>query len=83
MKKGIFHYIQDLLFKMVGHAKVIDCQLIANKINEQNIPCNIIECGEKEIIIQCKFYNDIAMYKLSVNDRNCISNVEFIGLSDS
>lgn len=78
---GVFQYIANLMFSLVGHSKVISCNLVVSKLQEHiSLVCDVIECEKSYISIRCNLCGDIALYKLHINERNCIEYVSFDGI---
>lgn len=79
--KGVFQYIANLIFYHVGNCKVISCNLIIKKLQEHlSLVCDIIECEPTHILIRADLHGDIALYRMSINERNCIEYVSFDGI---
>lgn len=78
---GVFQYIANLMFSLVGHSKVISCNLVVSKLQEHlSLVCDVIECEPTHILIRADLHGDIALYRMSINERNCIEYVSFDGI---
>lgn len=80
MEKGVFRFIANQMFSLIGHCKVISCKLIINKLREHlSLVCDVLECEKKHILIKVDLCGDIMLYKININDRDCVEYVECIG----
>lgn len=80
MKKGVFRFIANQMFSLIGHCKVISCNLIIKKLQEHlSLVCDVLECEKTHILIRVDLCGDIMLYKIIINERNCVEYIECVG----